>query len=82
MMTQTTRRTPMADTVRLPKRMWRAQRLERAPIVTENGVHIAVTLPEGCVGVMLVFRTKRAARAWYGKDVPLVDVGWEDPLKR
>jgi hypothetical protein len=32
--------------------------------------------PDGCEGIMFVFRTKKAAKAWEGKDVELMEVGF------
>jgi len=33
-----------------------------------------LTLPDGCTGLLLVFRTKTAARKYFGKNVPLITV--------
>lgn len=33
-----------------------------------------VQLPDGCAGLMFVFKTKKAARAMYGRNVPLMAV--------
>ena len=33
-----------------------------------------VRWPNGCEGVLLVWKSKKAARAWYGKDVQLVQI--------
>jgi hypothetical protein len=35
---------------------------------------VKIDLPEGCDGVMFVFRTKKAARAYLGKDIELVEL--------
>ena len=36
--------------------------------------HGSIGLPKGCLGIMFVFSTKKAARAWEGKDVCLCEL--------
>lgn len=33
-----------------------------------------MTLPEGCIGICFAFESKKAARKWWGKDCPLVQI--------
>jgi uncharacterized membrane protein (UPF0127 family) len=39
---------------------------------------ISTLLPDGCVGLLFVFSTKKAARAFWGKNVPLVEATMEE----
>jgi len=41
---------------------------------------IALTPPNGCVGAMLVFSSKKTAKAFCGKNVCLMEVVKEDRL--
>ncbi len=41
---------------------------------TVNGIEAKMCLPEGCTGIAFVFESKKAAREWWGKDVPLIRV--------
>ena len=40
--------------------------------VSVTGVEIDMKLPEGCEGIMFVFKTKTAARKYWGKKVGLI----------
>jgi len=42
--------------------------------VSINGIQHEVPLPDGCEGILLIFRSKKAARAWWGKDVILTEI--------
>ena len=47
--------------------------------VTKVGIEwgnrdIEIGLPNGCDGVCLVFKTKKAAREWFGKKVELAEI--------
>jgi hypothetical protein len=55
-------------------KLWLAKMMNE-PILKIDGVgDIPVILPEGCVGIMHVFKTKKAARAWYGEKVELCEI--------
>jgi hypothetical protein len=43
-----------------------------AVTLTSTGEKLPMTMPAGCVGMMLVFDTEEAARAHFGSDAPLV----------
>lgn len=63
-----------------PMTLYLAQRL-MTHIGTSAGIDIKVRDDAaGCVGVMAVFRTKTAARKWYGKNVELRELWVDDEL--
>jgi len=41
-----------------------------------NGIetNIKVRLPDGCIGILTVFESKKAAREYWGKDVKLLPI--------
>lgn len=39
---------------------------------------VNLQLPEGCTGMLFVFKTKKAAREFWGKDIELMEVGKQD----
>ena len=41
-------------------------------------VKIKIKLPAGCTGILFVFESKKAAREYWGKDVPLQRVEWTE----
>ena len=53
------------------KKVQLAMYLGEVVFETEDGKKEKVELPDGCVGIMLAFKTKKAARAYYGKDIEL-----------
>lgn len=50
-------------------KMWLANKLHDGK--TNAGT---VSLPEGCLGIMLLFTSKKAARAFWGDDVELSEM--------
>ena len=42
--------------------------------VRMRGLSFDLTLPKGCEGIFLCFESKKAAREWFGKDVPMVEL--------
>lgn len=42
--------------------------------VTVDGVRIDIKLPPGCTGILFCFESKKAAREYWGNDVPLVRI--------
>ena len=44
------------------------------PILTVGGSEVKLTLPEGAVGMLFVWKTKKAARKWHSKKVNLVEI--------
>lgn len=55
-----------------------SMQLHKRPAVSVDGHPEAMTLPPGCVGIMFVFGTKKAARDWCGKKVELREIKTED----
>ena len=57
----------------------KAYRTDKAytPFVSVDGVQAKITLPDGCIGVCYVFKTKKQAKDFLGKDVVLTDVSYE-----
>ena len=53
------------------KKVQLAMRLGGLFVEGEGNGKREVELPDGCVGMMLAFKTKKAARAYYGKDIEL-----------
>lgn len=49
--------------------------------VEVDGRRQKTMLPDGCLGVSFVFESKKAARAYFGKDVPLMDVDTQPIVK-
>ena len=43
-------------------------------IVETTGIRTKIKLPPGCLGIMMVFETKKAAREWWGKDVEFIEI--------
>lgn len=43
-------------------------------VIGVDGEIEKIELPNGCIGVCYVFESKKAARAYYGKDVKLLRV--------
>lgn len=55
------------------KKLWLASKIHSGAVTV--GRHVAkIRLPVGCVGVMFVFKTKKAARKYFGKDVGLIEM--------
>lgn len=57
-------------------KMYLSQRLHKTPVVSVRDVfgdyvETPMKLPNGCEGIMFVFRTKTAAREWDGKKTTL-----------
>ncbi len=48
------------------------------PIVTIEGIQVKMKLPEGCLGICFVFESKKTARAYMGKDVPLLRIEYDE----
>ena len=46
-----------------------------------EGTRLNMKLPDGCIGLLFVFESKKAARAYYGKDVSMHQVGFGDKPK-
>jgi len=46
--------------------------------VAVQGVKQKMILPEGCIGITFVFESKKMARKWWGKDVPMVRIENEE----
>ena len=42
--------------------------------VRVDGIEIQIKLPPGCEGIMMVFESKKSARAWWGNDIALLEV--------
>ena len=42
--------------------------------VSIQGTHTNLKLPEGCIGICFAFESKKAARKWWGKDVPMIRI--------
>ena len=42
--------------------------------ITINGIVAEMPLPDWCIGIMFVFESKKAARAYYGNDVNLIRI--------
>lgn len=55
-----------------------AMNISKAPVldVVVNNIptEVEMGLPDGCTGILYVFKTKKAARAWWGKDIDLIPV--------
>ena len=60
----------------MAKRKYLAMKLHSGPKVKFTGIpySIDVNLPDGCSGVMFVFDTKKSARKFWGKNVPLQEL--------
>jgi len=43
-------------------------KLCKKPEVTISGQKNNITLPDGCLGILFVFKTKKAGREWLGKE--------------
>ena len=39
-----------------------------------NGIKNKIQLPKGCTGFLFCFESKQAAREWFGRDIPLVEI--------
>lgn len=63
-------------------RLWLAMRpMTTAVVVAGNPIpetRVGITLPDGAEALLCAYRTKKAARAWHGKDVPLIEVTLEE----
>jgi len=47
--------------------MYYASNMLTNPVAVQVGsVQTNVKLPDGCVGILFVFKTKKACRAWHG----------------
>ena len=53
--------------------MYVSLKLHNGEVSTGNDKH-RINLPEGCEGIMFVFKTKKTAKKFWGKDVPLQKV--------
>lgn len=42
--------------------------------ISINGEKHQLELPAGCIGISFAFESKKAAREYWGKDVPLVQI--------
>ena len=40
-------------------------------VVTFDGEEIKMKLPDGCMGILFCFESKKAAREYWGKDISL-----------
>lgn len=38
------------------------------------GIETKLKLPEGCTGLLLCFKSKKAARDFFGKDTPTMEI--------
>jgi len=49
-------------------------------VYTNNIKHheVKLDLPKDCIGLIYCFRTKKAARDWYGKDVVLQKIVYDE----
>ena len=54
------------------KPLYIAQKLHTG-VITVGGIQTKMTFPERCVGILMVFETKRAARNFMGKDVTFIE---------
>lgn len=43
-------------------------------IAFPGGINGRVKLPEGAIGMLFIFKTKTAARKFWGRDVPLLEL--------
>ena len=64
--------------------MYLALRLVESPQIEANdgvfkGIGGRLELPEGVIGLMYVFKTKKAARKYYGKGVELQKIQYNHP---
>ena len=55
------------------KKLVIAMRLHRGHI-TIDGIPTKLNLPRGCLGLSFLFESKKAARAYWGKDTELLEV--------
>lgn len=55
------------------KKLWLALKLHGGAI-SVDGLPDKIRLPDGCVGIMFPFKTKKTARNFWGKDVRLVEI--------
>ena len=57
--------------IKRAKPIYLTQHLEIDPFleVSFGGMSARLGLPDGCVGIMLAFDSKKAARAYYGKKI-------------
>ena len=46
--------------------------------VNLEGTRLNMKLPDGCIGLLFVFESKKAARAYYGTDVSMHQVELEE----
>lgn len=51
-----------------------AMKLVKEPKIEVGSLNISLQLPAGAAGIMYVFKTKKAARDYYGKDVSLIRI--------
>lgn len=49
--------------------------------VTADGVKTQMKLPPGCLGIMMVFESKKAAREYWGKDIGFAEIEMEKRKK-
>ena len=42
-----------------------------------NGESYPLSLPKGCEGIFLCFESKKTAREYFGKNVPMVELEFE-----
>ena len=43
-------------------------------LVLVEGDIVKMNLPDGCLGICFAFESKKAAREYWGKDVPMVQI--------
>ena len=54
------------------KKVYMATKIEPT-IVKIDGEEYLIKTPEGCIGHALVFTTKKALRAWHGKNTGIIE---------
>ena len=40
----------------------------------QTGLSLNLNLPDGCLGILFIFKTKKAGREWLGKDCEFIEV--------
>lgn len=49
--------------------------------ITVEGIPNKMKLPDGCMGICFVFESKKAAKEYWGNDVPMIEVEYENTKK-
>jgi len=58
-----------------------AMRLHDGTISVSDSLETKLKLPEGCIGILLVFESKKAAKKYCGAKTELVELEFKEDIK-